>query len=375
MTKVACWNFLTVLSVYCFILPDEVVSLQQRKLKLLNKNEMSMFSNLLLGNVRNDYSNGIKDFKKLLKPLLVPRMPDTDSNRQVQQYIRNHFTRLNWNVEDDTFVDNTPYGPKQFTNIIATFDPTAKNKLVLACHFDSKNISDSKGNYFIAATDSAVPCALIMDLVEKLDCALQHERKNRKRSPEDAVTLQVMFFDGEEAYKDWTATDSIYGSRHLAELWSRTPDPNFPQNTRLQNIELFILLDLIGSSDVVFKNFYPNTEYYFGQLIKIEETLKKYQTEDMFNRKGLKEEGSNVEKILFSKNRPWGGIEDDHKPFLFHRSDLPVLHLISSPFPRVWHQMSDNEGAINYDVTDNVGRVLRVFVAGYMRLTNQQCRK
>lgn len=32
---------------------------------------------------------------------------------------------------------------------------------------------------------------------------------------EDLVdtTLQLVFFDGEEAFKDWTATDSIYGAR------------------------------------------------------------------------------------------------------------------------------------------------------------------
>ena len=29
----------------------------------------------------------------------------------------------------------------------------------------------------------------------------------------------VAFFDGEEAFKEWTATDSIYGSTHLAKKW------------------------------------------------------------------------------------------------------------------------------------------------------------
>ncbi len=28
------------------------------------------------------------------------------------------------------------------------------------------------------------------------------------------TTLQFVFFDGEEAFKDWTATDSIYGARY-----------------------------------------------------------------------------------------------------------------------------------------------------------------
>ena len=30
------------------------------------------------------------------------------------------------------------------------------------------------------------------------------------------VSLQLIFFDGEEAFRHWTATDSIYGARHLA---------------------------------------------------------------------------------------------------------------------------------------------------------------
>jgi hypothetical protein len=30
----------------------------------------------------------------------------------------------------------------------------------------------------------------------------------------------MIFFDGEEAFKEWTATDSIYGARHLAQKWS-----------------------------------------------------------------------------------------------------------------------------------------------------------
>ena len=34
------------------------------------------------------------------------------------------------------------------------------------------------------------------------------------------TTLQLIFFDGEEAFMDWTATDSIYGARSVS--------PSFP---------------------------------------------------------------------------------------------------------------------------------------------------
>ena len=59
---------------------------------------------------------------------------------------------------------------KTFENIITTLDPKAQRRLVLACHYDSKYTRD--GN-FIGATDSAVPCAMMItlakDLAPKLD--------------------------------------------------------------------------------------------------------------------------------------------------------------------------------------------------------------
>lgn len=44
-------------------------------------------------------------------------------------------------------------------------------------------------------------------------------------SQNPAVTLQLVFFDGEESFEEWTDTDSLYGSRHLAERMASTPHP------------------------------------------------------------------------------------------------------------------------------------------------------
>jgi hypothetical protein len=46
--------------------------------------------------------------------------------------------KINWHVEEDTFVDITPYGPRNFTNVIATKDRDTPRRVVLAAHFDSK---------------------------------------------------------------------------------------------------------------------------------------------------------------------------------------------------------------------------------------------
>jgi len=36
------------------------------------------------------------------------------------------------------------------------------------------------------------------------------------------TSLQLIFFDGEEAFVDWTETDSLYGARHLAAQMEKT---------------------------------------------------------------------------------------------------------------------------------------------------------
>ena len=38
-------------------------------------------------------------------------------------------------------------------------------------------------------------------------------------------SLQIILFDGEEAFHEWTETDSLYGSRHLANVMNQKDGP------------------------------------------------------------------------------------------------------------------------------------------------------
>jgi hypothetical protein len=40
------------------------------------------------------------------------------------------------------------------------------------------------------------------------------------------VSLQFIFFDGEEAFVQWSSTDSIYGARGLAAKWEKEVNDN-----------------------------------------------------------------------------------------------------------------------------------------------------
>ncbi|VDK55662.1 unnamed protein product [Anisakis simplex] len=232
-------------------------------------------------------------FKEILKPLLVPRI-----------YITRSVENAGFAVEYDSFVEFTPHGNKQFKNIIATFDPSAPRRFVLACHYESKIFP---GANFIGATDSAVPCAMLLDIARTLGPYLSN-RRNKD------VTLQLLFLDGEEAFSEWTATDSLYGARHLSRKWHEMPftnpiDPRSTMKSELDRIHL------------------PH---------------------------------------IFVSGLSWAAVEDDHVPF--RRRGVPILHIIPVPFPDVWHQLSDNESALHYPTIDNIVSIMRVFTAKYLNV-------
>lgn len=47
---------------------------------------------------------------------------------------------------------------------------------------------------------------------------------------------------------------------------------------------------------------------------------------------------------------------------------VPVLHLIPSPFPSVWHTMEDTEENLDKTIIDNLNKILQVFVLEYLNL-------
>lgn len=269
-----------------------------------------------------------------LKELLIPRAAGSDNITQVRSYISGVFSDLGWHMETDTFVGATPIGDISFTNLIFTFNPDAPTRLVLAAHYDSKWFSTYPANQFIGATDSAAPCAMLLDLAEALTPLL---RKTDEKDTE--TTLQIIFFDGEEAFHDWTATDSIYGARHLAEKWETTFLPSkhayhtsglarrrmTPRPTVLSTIEHMVLLDLLGSQNPRILSSYRETDWLHSELNDIDVRLQESELVHVADDEG----------VWFPSAKWSGQIEDDHVPFITR--GVSVLHVIPIPFPKVWH--------------------------------------
>jgi glutaminyl-peptide cyclotransferase len=60
-------------------------------------------------------------------------------------------------------------------------------------------------------------------------------------------------------------------------------------------------------------------------------------------------------------SRARGAIQDDHLPFL--KRNVPVVHLIASPFPTFWHTAEDTLDVVDGLVMRDLSLIFCVFVA------------
>lgn len=287
---------------------------------------------------------------KYLTNILRVRVPGTVGHKEVKEFITNKLVEYGWNVEFDEFVDSTPLGNKIFSNIVAKLNPKAERQLAIAAHYDSKMMIPDQDKYFVAATDSAVPCAMMLDFAKLLADSCKKLNKDLKD-----VSPMLLFLDGEEAFVHWSKNDSIYGSRHLAQIFADTSHHTRPSVTFAESIDAFVLLDLLGMANPRFYDLYPETSHLFNRLYLIENSMH------------LAGQINNERPYFIGKPNRNVYIEDDHVPFL--RKGIPILHIISIPFPEVWHKLSDDEAALDPATIKNLLKIFRQFLLEYFHLS------
>ncbi|KAM6395755.1 LOW QUALITY PROTEIN: glutaminyl-peptide cyclotransferase-like protein [Rhynochetos jubatus] len=287
-----------------------------------------------------------------LRPLLRERLPGGAGSH----IARKHILVLGaleaaWHLQLDAFQAPTPRGPVTFTNVVATVAPRRPpRRLVLACHYDTKELPPEPGRRpFLGATDSAVPCAILLELAAPSTGPL---RLAKDRGAE--VTLQLLFLDGEEAFGAWSPTDSLYGARHLAARMAATP--HGPHGTQIGAMSLLVLLDLLGAPHPAIHSHFPRTHHWFLRLVGIEQRLR---------RLGMLRARPRDPPFFRLTPAP-GPVEDDHLPFL--QRGVPVLHVIPVPFPAVWHTLEDTEANLHPPTVEDLCRILGTFVAEFLQL-------
>jgi len=210
-----------------------------------------------------------------------PRWPTGPGHVKAEEFIRNQFRHDQ--LEEDTFIANTPIGPVTMHNFIVRFPGKKDGVIVLGTHYET--------NYplrtinFVGANDGAATTGLLMAIADQL-----------RGKTLDGYSVWLVFFDGEEAIQQWSASDSTYGSRHLAAKWGG--------NGTLGKIKAFVLADMIGDKDLDIQRETRST----GWLIDlVRQAAKKYGDEHYF----------------FQTEMP---VDDDHLAFV--QRGVPSIDLI-----------------------------------------------
>ncbi|HLN01760.1 MAG TPA: M28 family peptidase [Bryobacteraceae bacterium] len=243
-----------------------------------------------------------------------PRPSGSDAIRKTQAYILGELKSLSCNVIQDDFTGSTPLGPTPMKNIIARFPGKSGNIVVITGHYDTKSMP---GTFFVGANDGGSSAGFLMEMAK----AIAHDTRQDE--------VQLVWFDGEEAVAQWTESDSLYGSRHLAERWAA--------DGTLARITALINVDMIGDKDLDILN-------------------------DLNSSAPLRELVWRVaDQLGYGQHflRQPGAIEDDHIPFL--RRGVSALDLIDftyGPNNSFWHNDKDTVDKLSAESLQIVGRVL-----------------
>jgi Zn-dependent M28 family amino/carboxypeptidase len=200
-------------------------------------------------------------------------------------------------VEEDSFAATTPIGPIPMTNLIAKFPGSRRETVIVAGHYDTKRFDDFR---FVGANDGGSSAALLLELARVL-AGRQH-----------ALSCWLVFFDGEEAVREWTATDSVYGSRHLVEKLSASGE--------LSRIEALILVDMVGDAQLRIPRESNSTPWLTNLVFNVAQRL-------------------GYGKYFVNSQ---DAAEDDHMPFI--NAGVSALDLIDfdyGPNNSYWHTAQD----------------------------------
>ncbi len=134
---------------------------------------------------------------------LGPRPDGSPAIAKLRTMIKQQLAMRGCEVISDRFTAPTPDGPLAMENIIAKFPGKSGRAIAISGHYDTKKLTN-----FVGANDGGSSTGMLLEFAASL--------QGRPRIDD----VYLVFFDGEEAIHEWTDTDSIYGSRHLAAKWS-----------------------------------------------------------------------------------------------------------------------------------------------------------
>lgn len=262
--------------------------------------------------------SGVKAFEHVQAQVeLGPRPPGSENIRKLRDYITAQLSSCGWKVEPQVFQDKTPRGTVEFVNLVARFGKTTEDapRAIVCSHYDTKIYDTIR---FVGANDAGSSTGVLLELARVL--ALD---------PDLASKIELVFFDGEEAFQQFSETDGTYGSRYYASILRSSK-----RNTQFQ---FAVLLDMIGDRNLNI-------------------TLSPDSPAELVQGIFGSAEALGLRQLFTFHDRP---IWDDHVPL--NQSGIPAINLIDFDYPS-WHTADDTLEQLSPDSLQKIGAVTLHFL-------------
>ncbi len=260
-----------------------------------------------------------------------PRVPNTYGHVKTKEFLMNKLRDFAGNnaVYAQEFSEEGYGETLEMANIIASFNPTAQDRIMLFAHWDTRPRADMDtsrtSEYILGADDGGSGVGVLIELARIF---------SEKVPP---VGVDIILFDGEDYGTQGDLGKYFLGSRY----WSKNPPvPGYRPR-------FGILLDMVGARNAAF----PKEEY------------SRIYAPNLVNEVwGIAAEKGYSDIFL---NEPGSGVLDDHW-VVSENTGIPTINIINysvgedgnTEFAPHWHTHEDNMSVIDKSSLQIVGEVL-----------------
>lgn len=266
-----------------------------------------------------------------------PRVPNSEAHKQTATWLQQKLQSFGASVTMQEFEDHAYDGTKlELVNIIASFNPQQKKRILLAAHWDTRPFADRDPQNDRASLDGANDggsgVGVLLEVARVIGGSVKPD-----------VGVDIIFFDGE----DWGthANENETAPPAGRESWWCLGSQYWSQNKHRPNYSAFygILLDMVGA---------PNATFYYDS---VSQTNAARVMQKVWDRGvALGHEDYFIPKLGFQ------GIIDDHV-YVNKMGRIPMIDIIDyrrGQFAPTWHTTKDDMSGIDKASLNAVGEVL-----------------
>lgn len=267
-----------------------------------------------------------------------PHPAGSDANTRLRRFMAKHFEKAGAKLVEQPFTGVDPRSAEKvaMVNLVASWNPDRRDRVVIGAHYDSRPFPDQDPDPakrtipFLGANDPGSGMALLMEIANHLD---------KLPTP---WGVDLVLFDGEEL---------VYGKDGEYFLGSKVFARTYADGVDSRNLKsryaAGIVLDMVGD-----RNLKLDQEEYSVSLAP-----------------GLVREVWGVARQLKAsafRQRVGAAVLDDHLPL--NNAGIPTIDIINFGYP-YWHTSADTPDKLSAASLEQVGRVVTAWLAQPRRRT------